>query len=578
MVLILVLLATQFYSAWSNYSKTLGQSSSINNWLKDRLNSRALDIYDLVFAIHRLQTICFLYERKIIDVDDLENHRMVTASMLNAFKGETKLAKSLEEIESYRDGIEATNIFIEKVISFENNRTTIDKVYYAGEGAIDSLVLLKGDAVQIEFTTIDQIANTVKTFQDVIAVVATRVVVLFFMCLVAIISFAFGVAALWRGQQRRFKRFEWLVASIGHDLRGPLQTLESASHMLTKSTITNDKVRYGSMISSALLNLSRLVNDMLMVVRYEEISLVQKYVNAEKWFSLYVQSYKIKIDQNSKLKFKSLVNVQPMQIEVDESMLTQCITNMLDNSFRYTENGSISLKININPIKNDYDHQLLTITVADTGIGIAQEDYERIFDPFERATTVARKQGKGLGLSIVKHIVNEMGGTVKIVDSKVNVGSTFKIDIPVRFKQLCENNEVESAKIPSKISLKPPKTGDKNVEIILVDDDESIIESMSAVLIDAGFGVLATKDVDLVISTIKAENCRMLITDIEMPKMNGFQLGKLAKDILPNIFIVAMTGHTTNLDQKQFKFDAVLYKPVRLNQILDVIDMANLES
>jgi len=577
MIVILILLGIQLFSVWTNYSNSLGQKSSTNYWLESRLNSRALDIYDFAFAIQKLQIACFQYKNKQIYDYDLFNQILVVSGMFESFSKDTKLSDSLQHIKSYPEAKLNTRKFLDNVILFEKNKIGIDLVNQSAQDSIDSLLLLKSDAITIEFNTRDQIANAVKSFQDVIDLIKYRIVTLFLMCVVAIYLFSITLIAYWRSQQRRFNRFEWLVASIGHDLRSPLQILKSANHMLTKNISSQDKERYFLMINKTIDNLSSLIDDMLLVVRREELSLVNSYIDLEKWFSFYIQTYKLKNNHSELLNIKSSINVDSMFIEIDEKRLAQCITNLLDNAFRYTSKGIISIDVKLAPGLYKEKNRLLLIQVADTGQGINPQDQERIFDPFERATHVGQKQGKGLGLSIVRHIMNGMHGNVYLIQSKLNEGSIFQLAIPVNTKNKRETSLI-SNETQTIVQSGAKRQQSVNVEIILVDDDKNIIDSLEAVLLDAGFRVLATTDPGIALLSMSNHHVKILITDIEMKEMDGFSLAKNARKIRPDLFITAMTAHTLNLDQSEFRFDAILYKPVSLDELLAVIDKSNLEN
>lgn len=237
-------------------------------------------------------------------------------------------------------------------------------------------------------------------------------------------------------QRYRDTRQEFF-ANISHELRTPITYLEGYAKVVKEKLYTSEeeKDKYLDIIQEEAGRLQRLVNDLFELAKMEEgkISLSLEWID----LTDIVRSGMRKLEW--KLKEKGLA----MQISYDDQIpliygdglrMEQIILNILDNSIRYTDQGSISVHVH-------KDEECVTVTIEDTGVGIAEEEIPFLFDRFYRVEKSRSRQfgGTGLGLSIVKKLVDLQGGEIK-VSSQAGVGTRFDITFPLPDRQEDEND------------------------------------------------------------------------------------------------------------------------------------------
>lgn len=216
------------------------------------------------------------------------------------------------------------------------------------------------------------------------------------------------------------------VANVSHELRTPLTTIRAMSETLTDLDADEDALRekYSKLIIQEVDQLALIVSDLLTLSVAESKELVKEEID----LCELVESVTFGLQQKATAKGLTLLLTAPenLFVEANGSQITQVLTNLVDNGINYTMQGSIAIEVGI---ENDQAF----VEVKDTGLGIPGEDLPRIFERFYRVDKSRSRSsgGTGLGLSIVKHIVEAHGGRVTVT-SALNIGSTFRIDLPMR--------------------------------------------------------------------------------------------------------------------------------------------------
>lgn len=373
--------------------------------------------------------------------------------------------------------------------------------------------------------------------------------------------------------ERLSARHELLVASIGHDLRGPLQVIQSSLSLLSKSSSPVERLKRSQTALFTTKLLARLVDDILGVARGEPLSFQTQTVDLRKWFDQFISTITTRIEKR-KLNLETSFSAISTHAEVDPDRLTQCVGNLVENALRYTDSGSISISVALETGASPTQAQNLRIDVRDTGVGIAQADLARIFEPFERGSSSSTlrytPQGIGLGLSIVDNLTKGLGGTVT-VESSLGKGSVFTLQIPVLLSAI-------SAITPrQKLTAAGSKVADANTttqaDILVVDDDLDICTSVVDVLRDAGFIIDEAHDVNEAL--LKSENRRykIVLTDIQMPGFNGFEFAHMLQLSDNPPFLIAMTAYMEGFmaDPRSNYFQAKLAKPFENDALLSII-------
>lgn len=252
---------------------------------------------------------------------------------------------------------------------------------------------------------------------------------------------------------------------------------------------------------------------------------------------------------------------------VDQVKLQQIVLNLVSNAIKFTENGEIRIRTSIEP--RESDQWLLRIEVVDTGIGIAERDREKVFKPFSQIDESLTRQysGMGLGLAICKKIAQSMGGEIDFESEKWK-GSTFWLELPVALSDMPEPAPEEEAPAPIDAGAG---------RVLLVDDQQVNLELGESMLASSGLEVVCARSGAEAIEIAKRERFNLIILDIKMPRMNGYQTAKELRKLengRQHTPIVAMTAHvTTRGSEECFEagMDDFLAKPfntAKLNLIL----------
>lgn len=354
------------------------------------------------------------------------------------------------------------------------------------------------------------------------------------------------------------KSREQLISTVSHDLNTPLNTISGYSELLQNTSLTPTQEKYLSHIVTGSEFINRLVNDLLDYSKLEAGKLTpeQKHFSLEHLIvdtaSAVEQAYRkpmvlleVAISPELKNRFFSS---DPLRIR-------QILNNLLSNAFKFTEKGKVS--ISAEPVRGRSGQKMVKIMVKDTGIGIAKEKQKAIFEEFTQAdaSIAGRFGGSGLGLAISKKLTTLLQGTLH-VDSVPGEGSCFTLLLPL--------SPIEKDPLP-----KNNTPGTATPTAIIIDDDSSLSMLLCELLKNLSVACLSFKSYSDfknadVISNLKYD---LIITDIQMPEIDGFQLLDRLKngDIksFSNQPVIAMTGDR-NLDRKDFMkkgFIEVLRKP-----------------
>lgn len=332
--------------------------------------------------------------------------------------------------------------------------------------------------------------------------------------------------------QNLLKNREQLISTVSHDLKTPLSTIIGYTELLGQSKI-NDKQRYYTKnIQSASNYIAQLVQDLLDFTQIESGKI--KPENIPFYLSTIVDEVAASVQSLHEKKQIQLVieNIPEVRGKImgDPFRLRQILTNLIGNAYKFTQEGCIKIST-----KFHEDSNTVTIQIKDSGIGIKSEHQKIIFDEFTQANASIEKKygGTGLGLTISKKITQILGGKLTL-QSTFGEGSTFQVEIPLVYAAVVEKN--------SPVHL----TQDKNYTILVVDDDNSLLQLTTEILRKAGFNVLAFSNANQALGDLKTLTFDLIITDIQMPGMDGFEflkaLQKTEKPYYSQQPVIAVTG------------------------------------
>lgn len=285
-----------------------------------------------------------------------------------------------------------------------------------------------------------------------------------------------------------------------------------------------------------------------------------------------------------------MIDIKHPHVICDRLKLKQILLNLLGNSLKFTPQGSVSIRLQEFD-RLDPDKGLYRFTVKDTGIGMSQSFLERIFDPFERerTQTISGVQGSGLGMAIVKNLVDMMKGAVQ-VESVEGEGTEFVVDIPLRFASESSIHSCELAHVHGSIEITEMDAfNPKDYRVLLVDDNQLNREIAMELLTDVGFEVECAENGQEAVDRIAFSDndyFDLVLMDIQMPIMDGYQATRsiraLDDEKRANIPILAVTADAFEEDRLQALecgMDGHIPKPIDVDMLCEVmVALLNVQS
>lgn len=360
------------------------------------------------------------------------------------------------------------------------------------------------------------------------------------------------------------KSREQLINMVSHDLRSPLSTISGYSELLQKTAQNTKETNYLDHIKSASTYMSQLVDDLLEFSKLEDGHITIESIPFNLQTILDETSDNIKAIYADKpislfIKHDSALDIT---IVSDPFRIKQILYNLIGNAYKFTEKGSIGITTKLKGSSNNYK---VTITIADTGIGISKEKQEDIFNAFTQVnqTSQTKHSGFGLGLAISKKLVNLLKGTLTL-NSVPREGSTFEFTFPIKLSY----QDLETKPVIS-------ETSHFKLKAVVVDDDPSLRHLIADILEQHQVTTYTFEDAKAALSALENLSYDLIITDIQLPKMNGFHFMETVKQqaFYEQQPIIAMTGrmdiHTENyLDSG---FSKVVYKPFETHIWSDIL-------
>lgn len=367
---------------------------------------------------------------------------------------------------------------------------------------------------------------------------------------------------------------EKLMLAITHDFKAPLGSIMGYADLLSRLTVDGRQRFYLDNMKTSSEHLLKLVTDLLDFHRLDlnkaEINRVtfhparlleEIYVSFEPLTSAKGLSLKCEIDPELKGAFIS-----------DPLRLRQIVNNLLSNAVKFTSAGGITLTASFVP-KGDsaFPGNHLKLSVIDTGKGMEPGDRERIFQEFTRLPGAQGEEGFGLGLSIVRMLVQLLEGRIE-VDSALGKGSTFTLRVPLYPVALDNDTSALNEQTSG-----DPQTQIPALHILLIDDDRIQLTLTAAMLAQSGITSVTCLQLDELLEALRTDTFDVLLTDVQMPAMNGFDLLNLLRaSNIPQAKTIPVVAVTARSDMKreeflQHGFAGSLHKPFTVNELLTEI-------
>lgn len=357
------------------------------------------------------------------------------------------------------------------------------------------------------------------------------------------------------------------LSNMSHEIRTPLQSIIGYTELVQSAADQQSQKQYLNIVHRSSLHLLHIVNEIL---DFSKINSDKFTISAKPFYLNAVLQQVVEIisiqAERKQLHFDSrLTDIDPqLQLVGDPFRLKQILLNLLNNAIKFTEKGSVKLTV-VHELQGE--NVICHFEVSDTGIGISADDQQRIFNEFEQAPTEQLSQGSGLGLSIVKALVEMQGGQISVASS-VEHGSEFSFFIPY---QRAENPSDELFLNPGE-QEQPPAT-----MVWIIDDDPFILELCTEVFNKYEIAHRAFGSGKTMLATPIDADLNYVLMDIRMPEYLGIELVKLMKTkIAPHqtVQFIAMTAQVLPQELADLfaaGFDALVRKPFVVEELLNTI-------
>jgi signal transduction histidine kinase/ActR/RegA family two-component response regulator len=370
------------------------------------------------------------------------------------------------------------------------------------------------------------------------------------------------------------RRKDEFLATLGHELRNPLAPLRSAVGVMQMLAVNDPKLREArDVIDRQLRQLTCLVDDLLDVSRISrgKIVLQKEPIELAEIVARAVESSAPMLEARQHHLALDLPS-EKVWLEADPARLEQVVANLLNNAAKYTPNGG---RIRLSA---DHQGQQVVLRVSDNGVGIAPKMLPHVFDLFTQAEpTLDRSEGGlGIGLTLVRSLVEQHGGSVQAFSEGLGQGSEFVVRLPLMRDErrgMRDERREEASGLPSSLIPHPSSLSRR---VLAVDDNADAVESLALLLGVLGHEVRTASDGPAALETAAAFRPDVVLLDIGLPGMDGYEVARRLRDEagLKETLLVAVTGYGQEEDRRraeQAGFDAHLTKPAHPGELLAVL-------
>ena len=374
-------------------------------------------------------------------------------------------------------------------------------------------------------------------------------------------------AELIKQLQQAVEKNETLIASrkkavhtITHELRTPLTAITGYAGLMQKDCNT-DKIKvYVQNIRQSSGRMREMLNTLLSFFRLDngkEQPNISPYRISAITHILETEFMPIAMNKGLALNVTNRTNAVVL---TDKERILQIGNNLLSNAIKFTENGGVSLT-------TDYDNGVLKLIVEDTGTGMTEEEQQRVFGAFERLANAAAKDGFGLGLSIVQRIMSMLGGTIRL-ESEKGKGSRFTVGIPMQ----------TAGELPERINQTRIHHDCTFHDVIAIDNDEVLLLMLKEMYAQEGIHCETCTDAAELMEMIRRKEYSLLLTDLNMPEINGFELLELLRTsnvgnskTIP-VVVTTASGSCSKEELMERGFAGCLLKPFSISELMEVSD------
>ncbi|MEX0275458.1 MAG: ATP-binding protein, partial [Flavobacteriaceae bacterium] len=360
------------------------------------------------------------------------------------------------------------------------------------------------------------------------------------------------------------------LSNMSHEIRTPLNAIIGFNDLLFKTKLDEEQQEYLGIVYKASQNLKLLINDVLDVSKLESGKI---QLETRPTCLVEVTDHILKLQSNSAITkgiqlSKHIDSNIPTYVNADSTRLTQILINLTNNAVKFTDYGTVHLDIEV--LKRTETHVLMQFSVRDTGVGIDQENLKKIFERFTQAEKCTTRiyGGSGLGLNIVKMLVDLHGGDIE-VESEPGKGSTFRVKIEY------EITPVECPDTQAELKLNENLPNIEGTRVLLVEDNQhnqllamKYLDKAKVITELAGDGRIA-------LEKLKKSTCDVVVMDLQMPNMDGYECTQYIREKLGSqIPIIGCSAHSLADERKrclEMGMNDYITKPYAQHELVRVI-------
>ena len=342
------------------------------------------------------------------------------------------------------------------------------------------------------------------------------------------------------------KSKQQFLSNMSHEIRTPMNAIIGFTKVILKTELDPKQKEYLTAIKMSGDALIVLINDILDLAKVDAGKMTFEEVpfKLEASITMMLHLFEIKVLEKNLELINNFDSRIPKVLLGDSVRLNQIVLNLVSNAVKFTNQGKIIFSVNL--IQQTEEQVTLEFSVVDTGIGIAKNKIENIFENFHQASTGTSRLygGTGLGLAIVKQLVDGQGGHLEVF-SEIDKGSTFSFTL--NFKKTNASAEL----IPEIIE---PDNANKDIKVLVVEDMALNQLLMKTLLDDYGFERDMAANGKIAIEKLETKSYDIILMDLQMPEMNGFEATDYIRNTLQSqIPIIALTADVTTVDVARCK-------------------------
>ncbi len=366
------------------------------------------------------------------------------------------------------------------------------------------------------------------------------------------------------------------LANMSHELRTPMNGIIGFTDLLEETELNAQQKDFTDIIKSSSLHLLEIIDDILdlskiesgkIKLNIEKADLKEMVINTIKVVAPQCEAKGLNVKCEVYDSFDYL-------ILADKLRLKQILTNLVTNSIKFTHSGHI--KVSLNELKNDGAGALIKISVSDTGIGIEKSKLNDIFERFHQLENYSTKyySGAGLGLSIVKGLVEMMDGRIE-VESEPGVGSVFNVEVP--FKIAVRQSETKKDRM-AKSSMAEQSMHDKikNIKVLAVEDDKTSQKLIEVIAEKYHWKLDIAGNGNQAVEYYKTNIYDIILMDGQLPELSGFEVTRIIRRVesdkgFKKTLIMAMTAYASETDRVNFinaGVDEYISKPIDIDEFI----------